>query len=84
MADQIEWDIDAGLPLYTRDFIKYRKELVLAFRIGEELYSPDDVAIVMNLGQTYGRHYAFTGNRIGTICNCSIGHSHPKVGEVSG
>lgn len=52
MADQIEWDIDANLPLYTRDFIKHLGEIVLGYRVpaDDKFYHPDDVEIVQNYG----------------------------------
>ena len=47
--DQIEWDLDANLPLYTRDWLKYSRNFVLGYRVGpgRQLYHPDDVEIVL-------------------------------------
>lgn len=51
MAEQpIEWDIDANLPLYTRDWLKNLDLFVHAYRIDGKLFHPDDVEIIRTNG----------------------------------
>jgi len=54
MADDgrvgVTWDIDANLPLYTRDYLKHLNDFVLGYRVGDRLYHPADVTIVANSG----------------------------------
>lgn len=46
----IEWDIDANLPLYTRDWLRYLNNFIAGYRIGDTTYHPDDVTIIRNVG----------------------------------
>ena len=48
-ADAVEWDIDANLPLYTRDYLKqsgYLRGVIVGYKIGDTVYSPEDVVII--------------------------------------
>jgi len=48
--EKIDWDIDANLPLYTRDWLKHSGDFVSAYRVNGKLYHPDDVEIVLQSG----------------------------------
>lgn len=39
----VEWDIDANLPLYTRDYLRLE---VIGYKIKDNIYSPKDVTII--------------------------------------
>jgi hypothetical protein len=40
----IEWDVDANVPKYTRDWLRYS---VMGYKIGGKLYPPEAVEIVL-------------------------------------
>ena len=49
MKRSVEWDVDANLPLYTRDYLKqsgYLRGIIVGYKIGDDTYSPEDVTIV--------------------------------------
>src|SRR6478736_8795061 len=41
-----EWDIDINLPMYTRDYLQWQKARLIGYKIGDDLYHPNDVGIL--------------------------------------
>lgn len=42
MSEQVEWDMDANVPVYTRDYLKH----LIGIKIKEHLYDPRECIFV--------------------------------------